>query len=97
MTKSRGLREVDGSTWRLIANLEALAAACRSEGRRATILEVGCGYGTCLREVRRRWPEFDVVGMNRAKHPGQPACMGFPVVYVEERERYRDIDIDIDR
>lgn len=42
------------------------AAAARDTGEALRILEIGCGEGKALLELRRRFPQAEIHGINRA-------------------------------
>ena len=92
MVKDRGLRKV---ARKMPALLDALNKLERRGGRK-TVLEVGCGFGVCLRGVQRRYPSLDVCGMNVRKHVGEPENIGFEMHYGDAGARIPLPDSSVD-
>ncbi len=88
MVKDRGLRKVARKMPALLDALDKL--------KEGTVLEVGCGFGNCLREIARRHRGLSVIGMNRRPHAGQPKNMGFNVIYGDAGVKIPMADCTVD-
>ena len=65
--RARGLRELDAHIGGITADIDARL----SRANVVRILEIGCGYGTALLELRARYGDrLELHGMNRFPHDG---------------------------
>ncbi|HKP65696.1 MAG TPA: class I SAM-dependent methyltransferase, partial [Casimicrobiaceae bacterium] len=70
--RARGLRELDTHIGGITADIDARLARANS----VRILELGCGYGTALLEVRARYGNrVELHGLNRFPHDGDAGIM----------------------
>jgi SAM-dependent methyltransferase len=86
--RARGIADLD----RHVGGIDAEIAARLAEGGRVRILELGCGYGTALLELRARYGNrVELCGLNRVPGDGDAQTL---LRSARERRIFGDADVD---
>ncbi len=65
--KTRGFWSVN----QRLGNIVIILRSFIKTRKKVSVLEVGCGYGIAMNELKEKFPELNVVGMNYRKYPEQ--------------------------